>query len=65
MPWTKYDKAPIGKGYVIRDASGTYACPICWNINKGYEQPVDRRIRKDDLQCPICKVELEWEPFNE
>lgn len=58
MPWTKFDKAKIDKGYGIRDGSSTYACPICWGINRGYEN--NYRLTYKEPSCPICKVELEW-----
>jgi hypothetical protein len=59
MPnWTKHDKANIGRGNGVRDGSGTYACPICWNVNKGYEN--GHRLTGIESCCPICKVELNW-----
>lgn len=61
--WTKHDKAKISTGNVIRDGSGMHACPVCWNINRGYEN--GHRFERYTTQCPVCKVELEWKENNE
>jgi hypothetical protein len=62
MPWRIQDKAKISTGEAIRDGSGTYGCPICWNINRGWENK--HRIAVYDPVCPICGVELEWEEYG-
>jgi hypothetical protein len=40
-------------GRLIRDASGNFGCPKCWNADGGI-------VRPPMMACPRCGVALEW-----
>ena len=43
----------VEMGHSIRNASGNFGCPNCWNTNGAQVNPLD-------AQCPQCHVPLEW-----
>lgn len=43
----------VSDGDLIRNATGDWGCPNCWESKMGCVTPLDH-------VCPICNVTLEW-----
>lgn len=51
--------------FVIRDASGRFACPnvICWHrYSTGLHPPKNAKISDDSryTKCPNCHIDIDW-----